>query len=401
MHRTASERRVATVPWEALRGLAPSLDAPLAAVLGGKAADRALDKFLRQHRQLTAVERQVVAEAVFGVALWRLRLAHTAGIDASPRALLGTLVRDLGERADAAAWVETTLLPESEPPTPAVRYSFPGWLWKTFEAEAGPEAEALADALNLPGPVCLRANALHTTREQLAERLLSEGVETRPAARAPHGLIVTSPRPNLFGSPAWREGLFEVQDEGSQLLVELLEAQPGEAVLDACAGAGGKSLALAAAVGMKGRVHVADVDLEKLDRLRTRAERARCGNLSFCGAEAPPALRVPRVLVDAPCSELGSLRRGPDLRHRLDPARFAALPSIQLAIASVAASHLQPGGRLVYATCTLRREENEEVVGALLERHPVLRRAGPDLKLWPHRDGTDGFYAAALVATRP
>ena len=401
MLRTASERRVATVPWEAVRELVPALDVPIDAVWSGTPAERVLDKFLRKNPQLTAEQRQVVAEAVFGVALWRRRLAHSAGPEASPRELLGTLVRDLGERADAAALVQATLAPERPPPHPAIRYSFPDWLWQTLEREAGAEAEALADALNLPGPVCLRANALHTTREVLAQRLSAEGIETRPAARAAHGLIVTSARPNLFGSVAWREGLFEVQDEGSQLLAELVEAQAGDAVLDACAGAGGKSLALAAAVGPKGRVHVADSDLGKLDRLRTRAERARVGNLSYCGAAAAPELLVPRVLVDAPCSELGALRRGPDLRHRLDPAGFDALPELQLRLASEAASHLQPGGRLVYATCTLRREENEQVVEALLERCPVLRRACPDLKMWPHREGTDGFYAAALVATRP
>lgn len=398
MEPTASERRVASVPWEAVRELAPSLDAPLAAVWSGQPAERVLDRFLRQHRELSAEQRQVVAEAVFGVALWRLRLADAAGPEASPRALLGLLIRDLGQRAAAAELVQLPALPPPRPPsTPAVRYSVPPWLWAVLEREVGAEAEALADALNLPGPVCLRANALHTTREALAGRLRAEGIETRPAARAPHGLVVASPRPNLFGSAAWREGLFEVQDEGSQLLAALVQARPGDEVLDACAGAGGKSLALAAEVGPKGRVHVADVDLEKLDRLRTRAERARCGNLSFCGKAAPAELRVPRVLVDAPCSELGALRRGPDLRHRLNPEGFAALPPLQLELCRAALAHLVPGGRLVYATCTLRREENEDVVEALLAAEPGLRRAEPDLRLWPHRDGTDGFYAAALT----
>lgn len=398
MEPTSSERRVSTVPWEAVRPLAPALEAPLAAVLAGQPAERVLDRFLRQHRGLSAEERQVAAEAVFGVALWRLRLFDVAGPDASPRALLGVFIRDLGARPAAAGLVQLPALPPPKsPPTPAVRYSVPPWLWAVLEREVGAEAAALADALNLPGPVCLRANALHATREALAERLRAEGIETRPTARAPHGLAVTSPRPNLFGSAAWKEGLFEVQDEGSQLLAALVKAQPGDEVLDACAGAGGKSLALAAAVGPKGRVHVADVDLAKLDRLRTRAERARCGNLSYCGKAAPPALQVPRVLVDAPCSELGALRRGPDLRHRLDPQTFATLPALQLGLCRAALTHLAPGGRLVYATCTLRREENAEVVEALLASEPGLQRAEPDLKLFPHREGTDGFYAAALT----
>jgi 16S rRNA (cytosine967-C5)-methyltransferase len=384
MPSTASELRLATIPWSALRGIAPLLDVPLDSVWHGAPAEKVLDKFLRANRGFTADERQVAAESVFGIALWRIRLEHTCGSSASPR-----------EWVEALQRIPTA----SPPPDDRVRYSVPQWLWEIFVREVGAEAAALSDAINLPGPVCLRANALHTDRDRLAQRLRTENIETRPTARAAHGLVVISPRPNLFGSAAWRAGMFEVQDEGSQLLAELLQAQPGEAVLDLCAGAGGKSLALAAAVGPKGRVHVADPDLERLDRLRTRAERARCGNLVFAGAHPPADLRVARVLVDAPCSDLGALRRGPDLRHRIQPADFADLPARQLEIASRAVSHLSPEGRLVYATCTLRREENEEVVEALLARHPALRRAREDLRLWPHRDGTDGFYAAALELT--
>jgi 16S rRNA (cytosine967-C5)-methyltransferase len=177
-------------------------------------------------------------------------------------------------------------------------------------------------------------------------------------------------------------------------------------VLDACAGAGGKSLALAADVGPGGRVHATDPDPERLARLRTRARRAGAARIATVhGAEPAADLRVDRALVDAPCSELGALRRGPDLRWRIDPASFAALPALQRSILAGAAGHVRPGGRLVYATCTFRREEDEEVALAFEQDHPGWRRLRPEadpalvtgegfLRTWPHRDGADGFFAA-------
>jgi 16S rRNA (cytosine967-C5)-methyltransferase len=210
----------------------------------------------------------------------------------------------------------------------------------------------------------------------------------------------------VLGLRAHQGGLFEVQDEGSQLLGALVEAQAGEAVLDACAGAGGKALLLAGAVGPVGRVHAVDPDAARLTRLRARASRAGAAEIvTVHGAEAPPGLVVDRVLVDAPCSELGTLRRGPDLRWRLDPAAFAALPPLQLRILEAALPCLRPGGRLVYATCTFREEENGEVARAFERAHPALRRVRPAaagaaldadgfVRTWPHRHGTDGFFAA-------
>ena len=171
-------------------------------------------------------------------------------------------------------------------------------------------------------------------------------------------------------------------------------ALPGETVLDLCAGAGGKTLQLAAAVGRDGRVHACDPDQARLDRLRTRAARAGV-EVAIHGPEAPSGLLADRVLVDAPCSELGVLRRGPDLRFRIDPASFAALPPLQLRILERGARHVRPGGRLVHATCTLRREENEEVARVFEEHRADFMRDGVFLRLLPHRHGTDGFFAAA------
>jgi 16S rRNA (cytosine967-C5)-methyltransferase len=418
--RSAAEERLRALPWHALRGLSPALDAPLAEILAGAPADATLRRLLRRQAGLDAERRTAVAEAVFGVALWRRRLAAQLGrADAGPRLLLAALLRDLGGRPDAEA---LAALPPGSLPAPraapaglAERYSLPDWLAAELRAAAGGEAERLADALGVPGPVALRANGLATTREALAARLAAEGVATRPGRLAPSCLVVTSARPNVYGLASHRAGLLEVQDEGSQLLGAAVGARPGEAVLDACAGAGGKTLLLAADVGVAGRVHAADPDSERLARLRVRAARAgAAGVVAIHGATAPEGLVVDRALVDAPCSELGALRRGPDLRWRLDPRAFAALPALQLAILARAARHVRPGGALVYATCTFRREEDEEVALAFEAAHPLFVRTAPPvdaslltadgfLRTWPHRDDTDAFFAAAWTrrSSRP
>ncbi len=410
------EARLREVPFEALAGLAPELEPVLAGVLAGDAAERRLDRFLRDHRGLDARGRAACAEAVFGVGLWRRRLRHAlGGAPGSPRVLLGLLLRDLAGRGDAA---ELAGLPPSAlpPPLPAParladRASLPDWLAAELVRAAGAEAGALADALNRPGPVALRANRLRGDAAALAAALAAEGVATRPSALAPDGLVVTSPRANVRGLEPWRDGRCEVQDEGSQLLALALGAGPGDRVLDACAGAGGKALALAAAVGPAGRVLACDADEERLRRLAARAARAGAGGIvERLGASPPASLRVDGALVDAPCSELGPLRRGPDLRWRIDPAAFAGLPPLQLSLLRAAARSVRPGGRLVYATCTFRREENEAVALAFEAAEPGWRRVppaapaavlGPDafLRTLPHRHGTDGFFAAAWVRT--
>jgi 16S rRNA (cytosine967-C5)-methyltransferase len=386
------------VPWEALPPLLPLLDAPLAAILGGAPADDTLSRLLRANRDFTADQRAVCAEACFGIGLWRRRLRASLPLgEPTPRELLLALVRDLG-----GVDLDQGLPPSRPLDDPRDALSVPDWLWDVLEADAGAEAPRLAAALAVPGPIFLRANTLRTTREALAARLGELGVATLPTRHARDGLEVLSPRPNLLGLGL--EGLVEVQDEGSQLLAELLEVQPGDAVAELCAGAGGKSLALAAHTGPGGLVHCADLDASRLERLRLRAARAHA-RVAIHGAHLPAALVVPRILVDAPCSELGALRRGPDLRWRLDPASFDRWPAIQGGLLDEALPHLAPGGRLVYATCTLRPEENEAVVSAALARHPRLRllpcgpprmRRGDFFHTSPHIHGTDGFFAALL-----
>jgi len=419
------EGRLRGVPFEAL-GPAGSLERPLAAVLAGEPAERVLSRALRARPSLDGMARRAVAEAVFGVGLWRRRLRASLGLapqaEATPLLLLAALLRDLAGRSDAEALagIAVGALPAARPPPEALadRASLPDWLASELERAAGPEAAALAGALNAPGPLCLRVNGLRASPAEVAGRLSGEAVSTVAGRLAPGCLVVSGSRASVLGLAAHREGLVEVQDEGSQLAGLAAGARAGEVVLDLCAGAGGKTLQLAAAVGLRGRVHAADPEAERLVRLRARAARAGAAAIvAVHGASPPEELLVDRALVDAPCSALGPLRRGPDLRWRLDPAGFAALPALQGTLLGRAARHVRPGGRLAYVTCTFRREENEEVALAFEAAHPEFGRVaalpdgalargadpatlvGPDLfmRTWPHRHGTDGFFAAAWV----
>lgn len=404
-----SPARLREVPWAALAGLGPALEEPLRLVLSGSPAERVLDRTLRAHRDFTEAQRRVVAESLFGVGLWRRRLRAQCGLPSpSPLQLLCVLAEALGGQADASQRLGLESVPVLPPPAdwPSL-HSLPDWLATLLTEEAGDEASQLSATLNLPGPICLRVNRLKTSLDALARSLAANGIVTRPGRWSPDALIVETPRPNLFGLEGSRLGHFEVQDEGSQLLGLAVGARPGDEVLELCAGAGGKTLQLASLMEGQGALHVADLDLSRLDRLRTRAEKAGAVVLIH-GREPPASLRVARVLVDAPCSELGALRRGPDLRWRLDPATFDAFPALQLRLLERAASHVAPSGRLVYATCTLRHEENEDVVARFLAAHPSFTVVRPQLpaevldpggflRTLPHRHGTDGFFAAALA----
>jgi 16S rRNA (cytosine967-C5)-methyltransferase len=384
--------RLRAVPWAALDAIAPLLDAPLREVLDGSAAERVLDRFLRAHRDFTPEQRAVAAESIFGVGLWRRRLrAHLP--NGTPLQLLDVLASELGGQTRPG------LPPLAGTPTDwRDLHSIPDWIAEHLVRAYGLEsAQAFAATINAPGPICLRARG---DRDALARGLAENGIETRPGARAPQALIVTTPRPNLYGLPPEFLGAFEVQDEGSQLLSLLVGARPGEHVLELCAGAGGKSLHLATLVGPEGRVHACDVDLGRLERLRTRASKANLNNILIQGRTPPAELRVTRVFIDAPCSELGALRRGPDLRWRLKPELVAQSANVQRDLLQRGLQHLAPGGTLTYATCTITHEENEGIIAALLAATPglqVLERLAVD----PHVDGTDGFRGYVLAFGMP
>ena len=398
-----SIRRLQAVPWDALATVVERALPAIARVLEGAAAEREIDALLRANRPLDTRQRAAVVEAIFGVGLWHRRLAvHAASNE--PRTLLFALLRDLGgvdeERAAKLVGL-TCALPARVPPPArlAERWSYPDWIEAILLRESGEDAEALAAAMCVPGPISLRANTLRTTREALAISLQAEGVLTRPARFAPDALIVMSDRPNLLALAAYREGRFEVQDEASQLVAHIVAASPGETVLDFCAGAGGKTLALAAAMRGEGRLAAWDPDAERLRRLEARARRAGVT------VEIDRDFEADAVLVDAPCSELGTLRRGPDLRFRLREEEALRFPAAQREILEAALRRVRREGRLVYATCTIRHEENEDVALAFEKAHPELKRARLDLppelirdgffRAWPHLHDMDGFFAAS------
>ncbi|HEX2686955.1 MAG TPA: RsmB/NOP family class I SAM-dependent RNA methyltransferase [Kofleriaceae bacterium] len=316
-------------------------------------------------------------------------------------------------------------------PRIALAASLPDWLAERLVADWGDEAEALALALNQRAPMTVRANLLIGDRGALAAELLHARIATTPGAWCDTALHVES-RTNLFGLEAFRRGAMEAQDEGSQLLADLAAASGrdsaarsgGKLVIDLCAGAGGKTLAIAARLGNKSRIVATDVDPHKLEELRRRARRAGVSNaqaIHLEGGSWPPALdalrgRADVVLVDAPCSGIGALRRNPEARWRLREADLAMFAARQREILGNARALLAPGGRLVYATCTLLAIENASVVAGVvgpdLVTVPLTEilgdRAhalgdGTALTVTPHRHGTDGFYAQVMrrVAPRP
>jgi 16S rRNA (cytosine967-C5)-methyltransferase len=294
--------------------------------------------------------------------------------------------------------------------------SLPPWLAQRWLDALGPaEAAALAAASNAPPPLTVRANLPRGSRDALLEELRERWPEARPTRLSPVG-IVLGHGGNPAADPAFAAGRFAVQDEGSQLVVALLDPQPGERVLDACAAPGAKATAIAACVGGTGRVLGLDRHARRLALVAREARRLglelalrACDVAEGLPAEAPPG-HFDRVLVDAPCSGLGTLRRNADLRWRVAPDDPAKLAVSQRALLASGARALRPGGALVYSTCTLASEENEDVVRAFLAENPGFRLAAADalpacvrpvlldglLRTFPHRHGCDGFFAARL-----
>ena len=406
-------------------------------------ADRALERVLRREKRLYARERRSVAEAVYGIlrsqgqlawlageaagrgrldpasvyALWLVRSAAVSPEVASRR--LGVAAALLARAVDGADARISAIADPVE--RLAIASSLPRWIAERFVTELGErEAAALAAAMNARAPLTVRANTLRTDRDALRDQLAEEGVSAIATRYSPWGLVLDG-HANAFALRAFQEGLFEIQDEGSQIIALALAARPGQKVVDACAGAGGKSLAIAAEMHGKGSLVALDVEAGRLDEARRRARRAgvhnlrtRCipGDAGGDAAIADLAGASDRVLVDAPCAGLGTLRRKPDARWRLRPSDPARFGSLQRELAARFAALVKPGGAFVYATCSIGAEENREVAEFIehelrlvprpLERALGATRArelgatGHSLQMWPHVHGTDGFFVAAF-----
>ncbi len=410
----------------------------------GFASDRLAAEFRK--RKLGGRERRFVAETLYGMIRHARRideaLAAGGARAASPSPdydrLLAYLILEAGLTPDEAArhrpgvdWgrvagADRALAAIRDPAERiARRHSLPDWLAHRLVREWDTEAEPLAASLAERAPMALRVNSLRATPDEVIESLSQHGIEAH-RGRLAEAAVVVSTRTNLFSLPGFREGHFEVQDEGSQLVAELAAPPPKPLIVDYCAGAGGKTLALAALSQSRGRIVAADIDHKKLTELRRRARRAGATNVQAVEVDTdtsagfPPPLarlegRCDRVIVDAPCTGVGAFRRNPEARWRLsqDEAEHR-LPALQRRLCERALALVRPGGRLVYATCTLLDAENRGVVRELRAAHPELElvlpksiwgreradpvtdRAGEYLELLPHRHGTDGFFAAIL-----
>ncbi|MDY7225309.1 RsmB/NOP family class I SAM-dependent RNA methyltransferase [Hyalangium rubrum] len=417
----------------------------------GRLSDRALDFTLRRKAHLYSTERRAVSERVYAL-LRRQRTVDyllsraRSGFErlettrqdvlrlAASRVLHGestpTVARDSALSGEDAAALNA--LPEAAAALEAlpaakrfpIAASLPDFLAAKFQETFGEDAVRAAEAMNERAPLTARFNPLKTDRETLRKRLAEEGVESTPTPLSPLGLWLET-RVNVFSLESFREGFLELQDEGSQLLGMLVDAPPTR-VVDACAGAGGKTLQLAAQMKNRGDLHALDVDEGRIDELRKRARRAGVHNARTQvippeGAPAEEAIaplkdKADRVLVDAPCSGTGTYRRKPDARYRVTAEELKNQVARQKALLERFSAMVKPGGRLIYGTCSILREENEAVVEDFLSRHPDFSvrpvaeelgaelgakvSRGPFLRLAPHTHGTDGFFGAILVRAK-
>jgi 16S rRNA (cytosine967-C5)-methyltransferase len=391
-------------------------------------ADSVLSRYFREHRDIGQRERGFIADNVYLVLRRKRYLERLCGPNAKSRQLLlaslvrlgGMSQRHLGELLDKdeIPWVNAMKAQAEGELSLAEQTDFPDWLVERLQRDhADADILALARGLNQPAPLDLRVNSLKATRENVLAQLAFEGIEAEPCRYAPLGIRLHG-KPVLSKHPLYLEGKIEVQDEGSQLLGQLLNPKRGEMVIDFCAGAGGKTLLLGALMRSTGRLYAFDVADKRLAKLKPRVARSGLSNVhpACISGENDARIKrlagkIDRVLVDAPCSGLGTLRRNPDLKWRQSPESVAELEHKQADILAAAARLVKSGGRLVYATCSILAEENENVVNGFLSAHPnfvrlsavhilgeqgIVLDCGEDMRLLPHVHGTDGFYAAVL-----
>jgi 16S rRNA (cytosine967-C5)-methyltransferase len=397
-------------------------------------ADRLIDFFFRDRRYLGSHDRREIAESVYGI------LRH--------RRFLQTLISAVrSEAALSAPWlvaafklhvekVAARILPSLSLPIPASeiarlaaldpnamaitlgeRLSFPDWLVaKLLNQMGAAECERLLFALNEPPPLTLRVNTLKTMRDGCIAALQKQGFECRPTRLAPDGIHLAK-RSNLFALDLFRAGWFELQDEGSQIISLALDPKPTWRVADVGAGGGGKTLHLAALMKNRGEILASDPLPQRLENLQKRARRSGIHNVRVIDLTSPEkreslAGKLDAVLIDAPCSGSGVLRRNPDAKWKITPEMVEELVQKQKSILREYAGLVKPGGRLVYATCSLLAEENEEVMqsflrehsdfhpadtAAILVRHGLAQLAENDaIRLYPHRHGCDGFFCAVM-----
>jgi 16S rRNA (cytosine967-C5)-methyltransferase len=396
-----------------------------------KPADAQLSAFFRNYPNFGPRERSFIAEAVYGV-LRRLRSLQLLAAPPTPRRLLlawlarhgGRNMREFEALEDKAQldkaeleWLRSLKGAKLEDQPEAVRLDLPDWLHERLAAQYGEHLPTLMDSLNSAAPLDLRVNPLQATRDEVLVQFNREGVVAAATPLSPLGMRLQG-KPALQKHPLFLDGSVEVQDEGSQLLGLMLAPKRGEMVCDFCAGAGGKTLLLGALMRGSGRLYAFDTSEKRLGKMKPRLVRSGLQNVQALLIAHERDAKVKRlagkfdrVLVDAPCSGLGTLRRNPDLKWRQTPESVAELTQIQHNILESAGRLVKAGGRLVYATCSLLVAENEDIVAAFLAAHPefhllpaggVLAAQHIDLKMGDYlrldtaKHGTDGFFAAVM-----
>ena len=395
-------------------------------------ADAVVSRFFRDNRGLGPRERATLAETVYTVLRKKLLFDHLAPSGSGPKERRLAILGFHGPRdflKSALTEQEKNWLDQCDAINPADlmerhRHNLPEWLVQPLKDQLGDEFWPLADSMAQNAPLDLRVNVLKEKRADVQKELAREAIKSVATPYSPWGLRIEG-KPALTKLDAFTRGAIEVQDEGSQLLALLLDAKRGEMVVDFCAGAGGKTLAIGATMRSTGRLYAFDVSAHRLDALKPRMARSGLSNIhpAAIAHERDERIKrlagkIDRVLVDAPCSGLGTLRRNPDLKWRQSAKAVQELVVKQAAILDSAARLLKPGGRLVYATCSILPQENEAIAEAFTAAHPdfvpldageVLSQLKVEqaaslcsggetgtayLRMWPHRHQTDGFFAA-------
>ena len=394
--------------------------------------DAIVARFFRDHRALGPRERATLSGTVYNVLRKKLLFDHYAPSGSGPKerrlAILGfygpgdflrsALTDQEKNWLDQCEKINVPDLMERH------RHNLPEWLVQPLKEQLGAEFWPLTESLSQGAGLDLRVNALSARRADVQKELAQAGFKAEPTPYSPFGLRIAG-KPNLNKLDAFARGAFEVQDEGSQLLSLMLDAKRGEMVVDFCAGAGGKTLAIGAGMRNTGRLYAFDTSAHRLDALKPRLARSGLSNVHPAAIAHERdervkrlAGKIDRVLVDAPCSGLGTLRRNPDLKWRQSLGLVEQMAVTQAAILQSASRLLKPGGRLLYATCSLLVQENEAIALAFSEANKdfetldaaailsalkveaaaTLCSGGANgqryLRLWPHRHRTDGFFAA-------
>ncbi|RYZ72159.1 MAG: methyltransferase domain-containing protein, partial [Proteobacteria bacterium] len=379
---------------------------------GGFQADKVLERQFKGNKKLGSRDRRFIAETTYEIVRHWRNLWVTMGYQEPSLSsfdltkLIGAHMLLNGETLppwDEFEDLEARTLISNQriiASNPAVRESVPDWLYEYGLKEIGPEWEQMLHALNEPAPVCIRANRLKTTREELAKILLAEGIETRIAEETEDGLILLE-RSNIFTTDAFKKGLFEIQDGASQQVAPMTQAKPGDRVIDACAGGGGKTLHLAAMMKNKGKIISMDITERKLQALRTRCTRAGVDIAEVRLIENAKTIKrlektADRVLLDVPCTGMGVLRRNPDKKWKISLEEIERLEKLQSEILYSYSEMVKAGGTLVYATCSCLPSENENQVANFLKTNANSWELLEEKKFSPGHNGYDGFYAATL-----